>query len=105
MRAKVFKFCIHLHRVEVNCVKANHDAEIYFALFFFFFFTLFSFFSIHLSNVVHREIWFKDFSGPFAPRVLKFGTNIGYSHLYYVRENQHPYAYHSIYLSIFLFLQ
>ena len=43
MRAKVFKFYIHLHGVDVYCVKEKHDAEIYFALFFY----LLSFF--HLS--------------------------------------------------------
>ena len=42
----------------------------------------------------------KDFSGTTAPMILKFGTNIGYD-LYCVRQNQHPHAYHSLYLSIF----
>ena len=46
----------------------------------------------------------KDFSGTTAPRILKFDANIGYD-LYCARQNQHPCAYHSIYLSIFLFLQ
>ena len=45
----------------------------------------------------------KDFSGTTAPRILKFGTNIGYDLLYGVRENQHPHSYHSLYLSIFSF--
>ena len=40
----------------------------------------------------------KDFSGTTAPRVLKFGTTVGYDSLYCVKENQ-PY------LSIFLTLQ
>ena len=39
------------------------------------------------------------------PRILKFGTNVGYDLLYCVRENQHAAAYHSPYLSIFLPLQ
>ena len=30
----------------------------------------------------------KDFSGTTAPRVLKFGTNVGYDLLYCVKENQ-----------------
>ena len=38
------------------------------------------------------------------PRILKFGTNVGYD-LYCVKENQHAAAYHSPYLSIFLSLQ
>ena len=47
----------------------------------------------------------KDFSGTTVPRILKFGTNVGYDLLYCVRENQHAAAYHSPYLSIFLSLQ
>ena len=47
----------------------------------------------------------KDFSGTTAPRILKFGTNVGYKLLYCVRENQPPPAYHSLNLSIFLSLQ
>ena len=47
----------------------------------------------------------KDFSGTTEPRILKFGTNVGYNLLYCVRENQPPDAYHSHYLSIFLSLQ
>ena len=39
------------------------------------------------------------------PRILKFGTNVGYNLLYCVRENQPPPAYYSLYLSIFLSLQ
>ena len=39
------------------------------------------------------------------PRVLKFGTNVGYDLLYCVKENQHAAAYHSPYLSFFLSLQ
>ena len=39
------------------------------------------------------------------PRILKFGTNVGYDLLYCVRENQHSAPYHSPYLSIFLSLQ
>ena len=30
----------------------------------------------------------KDFSGTTVPRVLKFGPNVGYDLLYYVKENQ-----------------
>ena len=47
----------------------------------------------------------KDFSGTTEPRILKFGTNVGYNLLYCVRENQPPPAYHSHYLSVFLSLQ
>ena len=71
-----------------------------FALFFHF-----SFFSISHSSVIHREIFVKDFSGTTAPRILKFGTNVGYDLLHCVRENQPPGAYHFLYLFIFLSLQ
>ena len=47
----------------------------------------------------------KDFSGTTAPRILKFGINIGYDLLYCTRENKLAHAYHSLYLSIFVFLQ
>ena len=40
------------------------------------------------SSVMQREICIKDFSGTAAPRMLKFGTNIGYDTLYCVREIQ-----------------
>ena len=36
------------------------------------------------------------------PRILKFGTNLGYVKLYCVLENQPSSAYHSLYLIIFL---
>ena len=45
----------------------------------------------------------KDFSGTTAHRILKFSTNIGYDMLYCVRENRHPHACHSLYLSTFSF--
>ena len=45
----------------------------------------------------------KGFSGTTIPRILKLGTNIEYDLLYFVRENQHLNAYHSLYLSIFFF--
>ena len=61
-------------------------------------------FPMHFCSVKHREICVKYFSGTTAPRILKFGTNIGYDLLYCIRDNQHPYAYHSLNLSIFLFL-
>ena len=100
MRAKVFKFCIPLEHGQVYCGKENQDAEINVCLFFPFFL-----FSISLSNVIHRKICVKDFSGTTAPRILKFGTNVGYDLLYCVKENQHAASYHSLHLSIFLSLQ
>ena len=68
---------------------------------------LFAFFlfSIFHSNVIHREICIKGFSGTTMPRILTFGTNVGYDLLYCVKENQPHAAYHSLYLSIFLSLQ
>ena len=44
----------------------------------------------------------KDFSGTTVPRILKFGTIIGYDKLYCVRKSQPHMAYQSLYLSIFL---
>ena len=82
------------------CRKENQDAEINFCLLF-----PFLLFSISHSSVIHREICVKDFSGTTAPRILKFGTNVGYDLLHCVRENQPPDAYHFLYLSIFLSLQ
>ena len=70
-----------------------------------FIFTIFFHFSISHSNVIHREISVKDFSGITALRILKFGTNVRCDLLYCARENQHAAAYHSPYLSIFLSLQ
>ena len=47
----------------------------------------------------------KDFSETTAPRILKFGRNVGYDLLHCVRENQPPDPYHFLYSSIFLSLQ
>ena len=100
MRARVFKFLIHLESGQVYCGTENQDPEIYFCLLF-----PCLLFSISHSNVIPTEICVKDFSGTTAPRILKFGTNVGYDLLYCVKENQHAAAYHSLYLSIFLSLQ
>ena len=47
----------------------------------------------------------KDFSGTTVPRILKFGTNIGYDKLYYVLKDQPHMAYQSLYLSTILSFQ
>ena len=65
-------------------------------------FYLFPFFHLS-SNVMLRKITVKDYTGTTAPRVLKFGTNIGYNYLYCIRDIQHPHFYHS--LCPFFFLQ
>ena len=69
-RVRIFKFGIHLQKIEVYCVKENHDDI----------FVLPSFslllFSISHSSVMHREICVKNFSETAAPRILKFSTNI-----------------------------
>ena len=83
---------------QVYCGTENQDAEIFFTIFF-------CFFSIPHSSVICRGICVKDFSGTTAPRILKFGTNVGYGLLYCVKESQHAVAYHSHYLSIFLSFQ
>ena len=69
------------------------------------FFFPFLLFSVSHSNVIHREICVKDFSGTTAPTILKFGTGVGYDLLHCVRDNQAPDAYHFLYLSILLSLQ
>ena len=81
MRDRVFKFLIHLESGQVYCGTENQDAEIYFYHLFPFFL-----FSISHSNVIHRKICVKDFSGTTASRILTFGTNVGYN-LYFVRES------------------
>ena len=68
-------------------------------------FIIFFHISISPSSVVHKKICVKDFSGTTAPRILKFGTNVGYDLLHCVRESQPPDMYHFLYFSIFLSLQ
>ena len=97
MNASVFKFYIHLQRVEVYCLKEKPGTVIQFACF-----VLLFPFSIRHLNVRHREICVKDFSGTKRPRILKVCTNIGFDLLYSVRDSQHSPAYHSLYLTIFL---
>ena len=46
MSARIFKFCIHIERVEVYCVKENYDAELFFLPSYSIFFP---FFFLHLS--------------------------------------------------------
>ena len=58
-------------------------------------FPFFLFFISH-SNVIHREICVKDFSGTTVPRILKFGTNVEYDLLYCVKENQDAAVYYSL---------
>ena len=98
MRAKVFKFCIRIESGQVYCGRENQDAEINFSLLFPFFH-----FSISHSNVIHREIGVKDFSGTTTPWILKFGTNVGYDLLHFVRENQPPDVYHFLFFIHFSF--
>ena len=64
-------------------------------LIFAFFFSIFPFFVSH-SNVIRREICVKDFSGTTVPRILKFGTKVGYDLLYCVKENQYAAANYSL---------
>ena len=66
LRARVFKFCIHIESGQIYCGKENKDTEIHFCLLFPFFL-----FSISHSNVIHRKICVQDFSGTALPRILK----------------------------------
>ena len=61
MRARVFNFCIHIESGQVYCVTEN-KTEIYF--------TFFLLFPISHSNVIHRQICDKYFSGTIARRIL-----------------------------------
>ena len=61
MRARVFRFCIHIESGQVYGGTEN-KTEIYFV-----FFLLFS---ISQSNVIHREICDKYFSSTIARRIL-----------------------------------
>ena len=75
------------------CVSENQHPHAYHFLYLSIFF--------FLSNKIFRQ----RFLWATAPRILKFGTNIYYDLLYRVRENQHPHANHSLYLSFFFALQ
>ena len=79
VRTRVLEFCIHPKRGQIYCGKENQDVVINFCLLF----PLFLY-SISHSNVIHREICVKDFSGTTTPRILKFGTNVGYELLFYI---------------------
>ena len=86
MRARVFKFLIHLESDQAKYIVGQKTKMLRFI------FTIFFHFSFSHSNVIHREICVKDFSGTTAPRILKFGTNVGVDLLYCVKENQHAAA-------------
>ena len=91
----ILKFGTHFGYNYLYRVRQNQRPHLYHSLYlsiFFFFSNIFFFFCQRVS-------------GTTAPRILKFGTHIGYNYLYRVRQNQHPHFYHSLYLSIFLFLQ
>ena len=62
MRARVFKFYIHIESGQVYCGTEN-KTQIYFTL-------SHIFFSISHSSVIHREICDKYFSGTIACRIL-----------------------------------
>ena len=62
MRARVFKFCIHIDGGHIVYCGTENKTEIYFA-----FFLLFS---ISHSIVIHREICDKYFSGTIAHRIF-----------------------------------
>ena len=54
---------------------------------------------------MHMEICVRLFPGTAAPKILKFGTKIGYDLLYCVRQNQHPRAIIPFICSLFLSLK
>ena len=60
----------------------------------------------HLAHILNYMLTLKIcvevFSGTLKARMLKFGIHIDNELLYYGIENQTPFSYSSIYLSIFL---
>ena len=52
-----------------------------------------------------EKFFVKDFSATTWVRILKFGTKLDSDELYCVTKEQPHYAYHSLYLFIFLSLQ
>ena len=68
------------------------------------YFAFFFLFSLSHSNVIHREICDKYFSGKIARRILQFCTNVVNHLLFYVKENQIPPTYSSLNFFIFLSL-
>ena len=93
MRARVFKFCIHTESAKVYCVTEN-KTEIYSAFFFFF--------SISHSNVIHREICDKYFSGTIAHRIFNL-VQVVWIICCFMGKNQIPPTYLPI-ISSFFFL-
>ena len=91
VRPRRLKLVIHENNGWMYRVYQNQTAAAYSFLYLFIFLSL-------------RIFFVKDFAGTIAPRILKFGTNVGYD-LYCVKENQPPLVYHSLYLSVFLSLQ
>ena len=90
---RILKFTTNIGYDLLNWVRQNQHPYTYYSLYLSFFFLFF------LSSI----FFVKDFSGTTAPRIWKFYTNIGYDLLYCIRGNQHPHAYHFLYLSIFSF--
>ena len=86
---RILKFVTKIWYDMFYCVRENQHLNTYRSLYL----SIFSFSPI--------KFFVKDFAGTTAPRILKFCTNIGYDLLYGIRENQHPHAYHFLYLSIF----
>ena len=66
-------------------------------------FAVFFHFSISHSNVIHREICVKDFSGTTVPRILKFGTKCWVWLIVLCKGNQHAAAYYSLIYPFFSF--
>ena len=60
VRARVFKFCVYIESCQVYCETENKTAEMFFAFFF----------PLSHSNVIHREICDKYFSGTIVHRIL-----------------------------------
>ena len=83
MRARLFKFCIHLESGQVYCGKENQDVYIHPFIFSFFF----------LSSFQTLKFFITLFSGTERPRRLKLGTHMDSGQLYSAYRNQAAAAY------------
>ena len=84
----IFKFGTNIRYNQLHCERENQNPHAYHSFYL----------SIFLS--LQKKLCSLDFSGTIRPRILKVSTIIGF-YLYCTRENQHPHAYHFLYLSIF----
>ena len=99
--ARVFKFCVHHEKGQVYCEKENQDSVVNLCHFF----SIFPFFSISHSNVMHREICVKDFSGTTAAKDFEICNKCWVWLIVFCKRESSSCCLSLPYLSIFLSLQ